>query len=253
MQDKRVLITGASRGLGAIAAVDFAERGAKVALLARSIDDLEKVRQSCSQPECHTAIAVDLTDANAISDAVLSAGAFLGGFDCVLHVAGGGLGLREALLSATDISKLFTLNVAAAAEINRLVAPSMLQSGSGSLVHVGSIAGSESTGSVGYNTVKAALSGYVRSLGNELAGSGIVATGILPGGFFAPGNAFDRLGRSKPEAVNQFIEDRLPRKRLADASEVVALLRFLSSDEASMMGGCMVPIDAGEGSHYVGA
>lgn len=247
---KNILITGASRGLGAVCAQAFSRMGGRLALCARSGAQLEEVVRSCQQPERHTVIAVDLLELAAIPAAVAEAQRFLGRIDVVLHVAGGGLGLREPLLEARDLLKLFTLNVAAAAEINRLVVPEMKQHKQGRLIHVGSIAGREAVASVGYNTVKTALSAYVRSLGNELAASSLVVTGIQPGGFLAPGNSWARLTADKPEVVEQFIQQRLPRGYLAQAEELVPLLAFLCSDAASMMAGCMVPIDAGEGKCY---
>jgi len=250
LSGKKILITGASRGLGSVCARAFAESEATLALLARSAEGLEAVRTSCARAAEHRALPVDLTDAEALEQTVHEATDFLGQIDVVLHVAGGGLGLREPLLSAADMGKLLSLNLMAAAEINRLVAPAMIERGQGKLVHVGSIAGTEAVASVGYNTAKAALAAYVRSLGRELAKSGIVVTGILPGGFHAPGNSWERLGASKPEVVERFVDQRLPRGRLAKAEEVVSLLAFLCSDAASMMGGCMVPIDAGEGITY---
>ncbi|MEN6576883.1 MAG: SDR family oxidoreductase [Phycisphaerales bacterium] len=248
---KTILITGASRGLGSVCARAFAEQGAKLVLMARSKETLEEVRASCSHAADHKALAVDVTDGAALEKAVRDAMAFLGRIDAVLHVAGGGLGLREPLICSGDLVKLFSLNVAAAAEINRLVAPSMMERGSGRLVHVGSIASTEAVASVGYNTAKAALAAYVRGLGNHLAAHGIVVTGILPGGFNAPGNSWQRLKTNKPDMVDRFIAERLPRGRLADAEELVPLIAFLCSDAASMMGGCLVPIDAGEGKTYV--
>ena len=251
MKDKRILITGASKGLGAVAAVAFAGRGARVVLLARSEGRLEAVRQSCRGPERHLSISVDLLDMDGIHSVITQAREFLGGIDVVLHAAGGGLGLKDDLLTQGDLSKLFTLNLGAAAEINRLVAPEMKERRSGNLVHVGSIASSEGVGSVGYNTVKAALAAYVRSLGRELNRFNVIATGILPGGFISPGNSMARLQEVNPEAYQKFIEERLPRKVMGDASELIPMLALLCSEDASMMGGCLVPIDAGEGRAYV--
>ncbi len=251
MNDKRILITGASKGLGAIAAVAFAERGARVVLLARSQDKLEAVRQSCKDSERHLCIPVDLLDMKDISSAVLKAKEFLGGIDVVLHSAGGGLGLKDYLLMHEDFSKLFALNLGAAAEINRLVAPEMKGRRSGNLVHVGSLASSEGVGSVGYNTIKAALAAYVRSLGRELSRFNVIATGILPGGFIAPENAMARLQEANPEAYGKLIEERLPRKVMGEAKEIIPMLLLLCSEDASMMGGCLVPIDAGEGKAYI--
>lgn len=251
MRNKRILITGASKGLGAVAAQAFAERGARLVLIARSQDKLEHVRRSCNDPERHLSIPVNFMEMKEIQSVVRKAREFLGGIDVVLHAAGGGLGLKDEFLMHEDFLKLFVLNLGAAAEINRLVAPEMKERRSGNLVHVGSIASSEGVGSVGYNTVKAALAAYVRSLGRELNRFNIIATGILPGGFISPGNSMARLQEVNPEAYQKFIEERLPRKVMGDARELIPMLALLCSGDASMMGGCLVPIDAGEGRAYV--
>jgi 3-oxoacyl-[acyl-carrier protein] reductase len=251
MKDVRILITGASKGLGAVAAVAFAERGARLVLVARSKDKLEVIRNSCQDPERHLSISADLLELSDIQSAVLKSQEFLGGIDVVLHSAGGGLGFRDDLLTHEELLKLFALNLGAAAEINRLVAPEMKERHSGNLVHVGSIASNEGVGSVGYNTVKAALAAYVRSLGRELNRFNVIATGILPGGFIAPENAMARLQAANPEAYGRFIEERLPRQIMGNAEELIPMLHLLCSQDASMMGGCLVPIDAGEGRAYI--
>lgn len=249
--DKSILITGASKGLGSVCAKALAENGARLVLIARTEEKLEAVRTSLKNPERHFCIAADLMDLQQLDAGIKRAKEFFKDIDVVLHVAGGGLGLRDILLSAGDFIKLFTLNVAVAAEINRIIVPEMIKRGKGNIVHIGSIASTEATASVGYNTVKAALAAYVRSLGREIAGSGVVATGILPGGFYAPGNSWERLEATKPDVVKQFIEERLPRKFLGKAEELMPMILLLCSDAASMMGGCLVPIDAGEGKAYL--
>ena len=97
-----------------------------------------------------------------------------------------------------------------------------------------------------YNTSKAALAAYVRSLGREIADTGVIVTGVLPGAFLAPNNAFVRLRENNPEVYKNFVQERLPRKRIGQANEIIPLLLYLSSEAASMMSGCCVPIDAGE-------
>lgn len=251
LEGKHILITGASKGLGSVCARALAAHGARLALMARSTDKLEEVRLSLPSPEKHLSVPLDLTDMSQLREGISKAKSFLGDIDIVLHVAGGGLGLRDPLLDADGLIKLFTLNLVVAAEINRLVVPDMFKKRKGNLVHVASIASSEATASVGYNTVKAALAAYVRSLGREIAGSGVVATGILPGGFYAPENSWERLEASKPEVVKQFIKERLPRGFLGRAEELIPMILLLCSDAASMMGGCLVPIDAGEGKAYL--
>jgi len=60
-----------------------------------------------------------------------------------------------------------------------------------------------------------------------------------------------RLQEVNPEAYQKFIEERLPRKIMGDARELIPMLALLCSEDASMMGGCLVPIDAGEGRAYI--
>lgn len=251
LKNKHILITGASIGLGSVCAKALADQNACLVLMARSEEKLEEVRRSCKNPEKHLSIALDLTDGNKLHEGIRRAKDFLGEIDVVLHVVGGGLGLRDPLLSREDFIKLFTLNVMVAAEINRIVVPDMLKRKSGNLVHIGSIASTEATASVGYNTVKAGLAAYVRSLGREIAGSGVIVTGILPGGFYAPGNSWERLKAEKPEVVKKYIKERLPRGFLGKAEELIPIILLLCSDAASMMGGCLVPVDAGEGRSYL--
>ena len=250
-QGKSILITGASKGLGYVCAQEFEKHGARLVLAARSVDKLEQLKDSFSDPSKHLAFAGDLADQKNIEDLVNKGFGHTGGFDIVLHVLGGGYGFRDPLLTWDQLETLHTINIGVAAEINRLVVPEMIKKQFGRLVHVGSIASHEATGSVGYNTVKSALAAYVRSLGRELAESGVIVNGALPGAFYAPENSWRRLEVAKPEVVREFIEKNLPRKKIADADEVLPLIFFLASEAASMMSGCCVPIDAGEGKSYV--
>ena len=102
----------------------------------------------------------------------------------------------------------------------------------------------------GYNTVKAGLAAYVRSVGNALAGSNVIVTGILPGAFYGPGNAWRRMEETKPEVAAKFAAERLPRGRIAEGEEMLPLLFLLTGPGASMMAGTCVAIDAGESHAY---
>lgn len=247
---KRVLITGASRGLGRSCAEAFAKAGCRLLLAARAKEHLEQVRASLDTPEEHTVCTGDLTRLQDVEALAAAAEAF-GDLEVMLHVMGGGLGLTDPLLGWEAFDTLFRTNLAAAAELNRRLIPRMIERKTGNVVLVGSIASTEAVGSVGYNAIKAALAAYTRTLGRKLADTGVIVTGILPGGFWAPDNVMARFQQRDPERLQRIIEERYPRKRLGDAAEVVPLMMFLASRQATMMTGCCVPIDAGEGLTYV--
>jgi len=248
---KNIVITGASKGLGYHAALDFASKGANLALLSRDETSLVNLVDHL-EGEQHRYYLNDLSDVDQteiVATKVLDD--FDGKIDVVLHAAGGGYGMREPLISSNEIYTLFMGNLGGAINLNRLFIPSMIKQEKGSVIHIGSIASHEITGSVGYNTVKSATSAYVRTIGKEMAQYGVVITGILPGGFVAKDNAMIRLKENKPDIYQEFIDERLPRGYMGDVSELIPMVRYLSSNDASMMGGCMVPIDAGEGNAYL--
>lgn len=248
---KRVLVTGASRGLGHIAALAFAEAGASVIASGRAREPLEALRAAMPKSGRHEIFTADLLLDGQVEALATFVRDRLGGADVILHALGGGYGFRDALLGRQQLSTLHDVNLGVGAELNRLLVPGMIESGGGHVVHVGSIASGEAVGSVGYNTVKAALAAYVRSLGREVAGQGVIVTAVLPGAFFGPENAFRRLEARNPDVVSDFIERRLPRRKVGDATEIVPLIFLLASPGASMMAGSCVPIDAGEGVAYL--
>ena len=86
----------------------------------------------------------------------------------VLHCIGGSFGLNETFLSWDDFAKSLKGNIGIAAEINKYIVPKMKTQGHGNIIHVGSMVGSEINASIPYCTAKAALSGYIRSLGKKL-------------------------------------------------------------------------------------
>jgi len=247
---KRVLITGASRGLGQSCAEAFARYGAKLLLTGRTADRLAQIQASLERSDEHLAFAADLTTLEAIDQLIAVAGQF-GEIDVMLHVMGGGFGIRNPLLTWDDFATLFKANLGAIAEINRRLIPGMVARKTGNVVHVASIASTEAVGSVGYNSIKAALAAYTRSLGRTLAPTGVVITGILPGGFWAPDNGMERFKRRDPQVLEKWIAEREPRGKLGVPEEIIPLLAFLASRKATMMTGCCVPIDAGEGLTYV--
>ena len=219
---RKVLVTGASKGLGKVVCDAFQHDYEVIPFTRDRLDYLHMEGWNCVLPQV----------------------------DVIIHCAGGGLGLRGPFLTAEAAYQLFMVNLGGAMEINRILVPEMMHREAGNVIHVCSIASGEAVGSVGYNTMKAALAAYVRSLGNAMAPYGVIVTGIAPGGFRAPGNAMERLEKNNVEAYREFVDKRLPRRKMGEASELLPLLRFLASPEASMMGGCVVPIDGGEAVYY---
>ena len=91
---------------------------------------------------------------------------------------------------------------------------------------------------------------YVKSLATNLIKDKIFVSCILPGAFIAPGNAFERLKLNNNKAYLDFKNNRLPRKRVSKASELMPLLNLLTSKKGEMLAGSSITIDACETKAY---
>jgi 3-oxoacyl-[acyl-carrier protein] reductase len=248
-KDKRILVTGASKGLGKSAASAFEKEGANVVLAARSENELGELMKSFSQPEKHLLYPIDLLESDNIVDMSTDILRKWGGIDILLHCVGGSLGINETLVNWGDFSKCLKANLGIASELNRLFVPAMKEQRAGNIIHIGSTVAFEARASVPYNTAKAALSGYVRSLGKELADHGIIVAGILPGAFYGDGNAMFRFQYYKPDEYGKYV-DSLPQKRMPHADEYLSMLFLLSESKSMVMSGSLISMDCAQGLSY---
>jgi len=246
---RRVLITGASKGLGKAAAIAFEKRGARLALVARSDEKLQELKHSFIEQDKHCFFNLDLLISENIVKLTNSISKQWVGVDVILHCIGGSLGVNDTLVDWEEFSKCFKGNIGIASEINRYLVPHMKEQGYGNIIHVSSIAGAEARASVPYNTAKASISGYVRSLGKELAEDSIVVSGILPGVFYGDDNAMFRYEYYRPEEYREFVKT-LPQGRMPQAEEYVPILFLLANPESKIMSGSLISLDGAQGQAF---
>jgi 3-oxoacyl-[acyl-carrier protein] reductase len=146
--------------------------------------------------------------------------------------------------------RLWNANLLGALAINSILIPKMTESKGGRLIFVGSMAGTQAIGSVGYNTVKAALNAYVRTLGNALIADSILVCGVNPGDFLATDNAMSRLQISNPDFFKNNVQKRNPRGHLATSVEVIKVITYLAFQADSLFAGSMIAIDGGGSLAY---
>ena len=179
--EKVVAITGASRGIGAQIAYRVANKGAKVALLARSESDLVAVAKRVGEDRAFVGIA-DVTDPSSIEAALDGASHKLGPPDVLVNNAG--TGLYRSLLETPleDLERLWRGNVVGPYAATPHVLPSMIERRSGVIVNVSSIAGRiGSPLESAYCATKFALDGISESLRVELTGTGVRVCVVNPG------------------------------------------------------------------------
>lgn len=181
-EGKTVIITGASAGVGASVARAFAKEKAKLVLLARGQEALEKIVNELSLETEVLGITLDVVDTKACIEMLAKAEAHFGAVHILINNAGchhrGPVEDNEA----DKLAFMVDVNLRAPIELSRLVLPYIRRAGSGAIVNVGSLAGrTPMQGSATYAATKAGLRAFTHSLADELRGSGIFVGVVSPG------------------------------------------------------------------------
>jgi short-subunit dehydrogenase len=180
----RVFITGASSGIGAALAAEYAARGATLGLVARRAEVLRELAASLPNPHLHKVYALDVTDHAALAHAARDFIASQGGADIVIANAGISHGtLTEFAADLQVFDTILATNVSATvATFSPFIAAMKAQPGPCRLVGIGSVAGIRGLPGAGaYSASKAAVLSYCESLRLELRHDGIKVVTIAPG------------------------------------------------------------------------
>lgn len=181
-QDKTVIITGGSEGVGAATARQFAEAGANLMLVARNKKNLEKVAEELRDKTRVEIFAMDVSDADACVDVFKKTEFEFGRVDILINNAGyHERGFAETV-DATDLGKMIDVNLKAPIMLSRIALPYMREAGGGAIINVGSLAGRTPVpGSATYAASKAGLRSFTYSMHEELRESGIRIGVVSPG------------------------------------------------------------------------
>ena len=182
-QDKTVLITGASSGIGHGLALELSRRGAKLGLIARRAEKLaELVREIEATNGKAIALPADVMDVNSLAAAATQLRSTFGPIDVLIANAGVGATVDAAELKGSTVAGVINVNVLGAANSVEAVVPKMVQRGSGQLVVISSLAAYRGLPkSAAYCASKAAVSAFFESLRLDLKPRGIDVTIIHPG------------------------------------------------------------------------
>ena len=196
LNDRTVLLTGASRGLGALLARRLVDAGARVALVARSAGPLESLAEALSARGGRAvAIPADLSDPGAVDGLLGRVEAAVGPVDVLVNNAGVEPFTAFERGSAEGIRMAVEVNVTAAMVLTRAVVPGMLDRGRGHLVFISSTSGLFGVPHMAtYAATKAALRVFSHSLRIELRDRGVSSTAILPGFVEGTGMFEDQRG-----------------------------------------------------------
>jgi len=243
---KVALITGASSGIGAAAAILFAELGASVAIgYHGNQKGAAQVRDRITASGGKAiAIRADVRNAGEIQSLVKDASGQLGPIDILVNNAGS-LVERMKILDVTEErwDQIMDLNLKSAVLCAQAVAGSMIERKRGAIINIVSIAGRNGggPGAGAYATAKGGLVTFTKSLAKELAPHGVRVNAVSPGVIDTPFHeAF-----STPEMLRNFVAT-IPLGRMGTSMECATAIAFLASDAASYIVGETIEVNGGQ-------
>lgn len=182
LQDKRVILTGATGGIGQATAVQLAKQGARLGLVGTRNDALNQLHERLKQfgSECIT-IPADLTTEQGQKQVIHDMRARFGGVDVLINNAGITEFTEFSDQQPEMVERIFKINVIAPMQLTRRVLPEMLDRQSGQIVNIGSTFGSIAFAwFTSYSSSKFALRGFSEALRREIDGSGVKVTYVAP-------------------------------------------------------------------------
>lgn len=240
---KTALVTGASRGIGRAIAIEFAGRGADVALLGRDVPALDETAALCAAARAGATahiFACDVTKQESVDAAVAETIARFGRLDCAVANAGQSVDALLLRLKAETLDHLLDVNLKSAFYLCGAVARPMMKQRSGAIVLVSSIVGlTGNAGQAAYAASKAGLIGLCKSVAKELGSRNIRVNAV------APGLIETAMTEKMPGAAREYLIQQAALGRPGKPEDVSGPVAFLCSDAAGYITGQTLVIDGG--------
>ncbi len=243
LSGKRALVTGSSQGIGFALARGLAEAGADIVLNGRDAAKLEAAAATLTGEGANvTTLAFDVTDHDAVRDAVDGFETATGGIDILVNNAG--MQHRTALedFPADAFERLLQTNIASVFHVGQAVARHMIGRGAGKIINIASVQTALARpGIAPYTATKGAVGNLTKGMATDWAKHGLQCNAIAPGYFDTPLNA---ALVADPE-FSAWLEKRTPAGRWGNVEELVGACVFLSSAASSFVNGHTLFVDGG--------
>jgi 3-oxoacyl-[acyl-carrier protein] reductase len=246
---RHAVVTGGARGIGLAIARRLMAAGASVALWDLDASVLAGGLRALAPLGTATSAAVDVREEEQIAQAASQSQERFGGIDILVNNAGV-LGPTVPTWEHTPAQwrNVLDVNLTGAWLCCRAVAPAMLARRHGRIVNIASVAGKEGNGfNAAYSASKAGLIALTKSLGKELASSGVLVNCITPSA--ADTDVFAAVPAEHREQLRTALLSRVPMGRFVEVDEVAAMAAWLASDDCSFSTGAVFDISGGRSTY----
>jgi len=253
LDNRTALVCGSSQGIGKAIALQFAEMGANVILMARNEELLKNTLKLLTNNDSqeHTYIQADFNYPYKVIDKIEHYLNSKKSIQILVNNTGGPLPGKISEAGKDDLISAFNQHIVTAQMITTKLLPYMIQSKYGRIINIISVGVKQPIDNLGVsNTIRGAMASWAKTLSREVAINGITVNNILPGytsterlnSLFETNSA--RLGVSIEE-YSSSIKQLIPAGRFAEPEELAYTAGFLASDYASYINGINLPVDGG--------
>lgn len=239
LKDRKILITGATGGLGKAIAAALHQQGATICITGRNTANLETLKAELGNDRVEI-IPSDLSDMIQVENLVPAAEAKMGGLDTIINNAGitkDGLMMR---MKDEDFQDVIRMNLESAFRLSRAALKPMGKNRFGRIINISSIVGvTGNPGQTNYCAAKAGLIGMSKALAAEMASRNITVNCIAPGFIATP--MTDVLSDNQ----KQKLLEGIPARRMGDPKDIAAAVVFLASNEAAYVTGQTIHVNGG--------
>ncbi|PUU94354.1 3-oxoacyl-[acyl-carrier-protein] reductase [Halanaerobium sp.] len=245
LKDKKVLITGSSRGIGAEIAKKMAALGAEVVInYAHSKARAEDVKSEIEAAggTAHL-IQADVSDFDQAANLVKTAYKKMDGLNVLVNNAGITRDKLILRMKEEDWDQVLDINLKGVFNCTKNAVRYLLKAENAKLINLSSVVGvNGNAGQANYSAAKAGIVGFTKTMAKELASKGVCSNAIAPG--FIDTEMTDDLS----DSIKEGIIEQVPLARFGRAEEVADLVSFLASDNANYINGEVIKIDGGMGA-----
>ncbi|MBT3587511.1 MAG: SDR family oxidoreductase [Flavobacteriaceae bacterium] len=251
LKNKNALICGSTAGIGKASAIELADLGVNITLIARNEDKLKKVLSELptNQGQNHNYMVADFSDPNSLKETLSNNSSK--NYHILLNNTGGPKGGPIFNADLSEFRDTFSQHLLCNHLLVQAVVSGMKENGYGRIINIISTSVKQPIEGLGVsNTIRGAVANWSKTLASELGPFGITVNNVLPGATATERldeimiNVGKKIGKS-PEEASEVMRSIVPAKRFAQPEEIAYAVVFLASEAAGYINGINLPVDGG--------